>query len=316
MALRKEPKYVLPFEAKVKAELAGLLPESSCCCWSELAGWARVASQVAEGKQGKYLIIKAQGANLARKAYRLLRAVLGETEEILVDRAKGSLSSYRLKVHLTNPALLVKLGLKDRWGRKVVGLRKSLLRRECCRRAYLRGLFLGGGWIGVKGGYQLELELPTGEAAQETVALLQRLGVRARRHSRRPKVVYLKQGGAVAECLRLMGASASLLELENTRILREVRGQVNRLVNCETANLARTVEAALSRRKEIEQLIAWVGLENLPAPLREVAELRLRYPEATLKELGELLHPPVSKSCVNHRLRRLAALARELKKEG
>ncbi|MGO0121967.1 DNA-binding protein WhiA [Desulfothermobacter acidiphilus] len=306
------------FEDKVKSELAGLLPERSCCCWSELAAWARIAAQVVEERSERHLILRVKGATLARKAYRLFRALLGQSSTAIrvekLDDASGR--HYRIRVRSPEAGLLMRLGLYDRWGRPVDGIRKFLLRRECCRRSYLRGLFLAAGWIGMERGYQLELELPTEKMAQEVQVLLARLGIRMRRHSQRPKVLYLRRAGAIAECLRLMGASGALLELESSRVFREVKGRVNRLVNCETANLTRTVEAALSRREEIEALVGRIGLENLPASLRQVAELRLLHPEATLRELGELVQPPISKSCVNHRLRRLAALAQELKKEG
>ena len=144
--------------------------------------------------------------------------------------------------------------------------------------------------------------------------MLERFGLKGRVITRKSSfVVYLKKSAAISDCLRVMGAAEALLELENTRVFREVKNRINRLVNCETANLNRTVEAALQRKNEIGQIIRRVGLESLPEELKELARLRLAYPEATLKELGEMVDPPISKSCVNHRLRRLSAIARQLK---
>jgi hypothetical protein len=127
-------------------------------------------------------------------------------------------------------------------------------------------------------------------------------------------VVYLKEGEEIAAFLTLIGAVQSRLELENIRALKGMRNQVNRLVNCETANLTKAVEAACRQIENIRYLVERVGLENLPLPLREVAKLRLENPEATLRELGAKCSPPLGKSGVNHRLRRLEAMAERLRR--
>ena len=126
-------------------------------------------------------------------------------------------------------------------------------------------------------------------------------------------VVYIKEGAQIVEILGIMEANVSLMDLENVRILKEMRNSVNRKVNCETANINKTVSAAVKQIEDIKYIQKTIGFHELPENLEEIANLRLEYPEATLKELGMLLSPPVGKSGVNHRLRKLSSMAEELK---
>ena len=129
-------------------------------------------------------------------------------------------------------------------------------------------------------------------------------------------IVYIKEGEQIIDLLNIIGAHSSLLELENIRIMKEMRNNVNRLVNCETANLSKTVNAAVRQVESIKLIQNEIGLQRLPKNLRDVAELRLKSPDESLKELGEMLNPPVGKSGVNHRLRRIEKIADELRREG
>lgn len=128
-------------------------------------------------------------------------------------------------------------------------------------------------------------------------------------------VVYIKEGSQIVDILNVMEAPVALMELENIRILKEMRGSVNRQVNCETANINKTVSAAVKQMEDIIYIRDTAGFDSLPDNLREIAELRLARPEATLKELGEALDPPVGKSGVNHRLRKLGNMAERLRQE-
>ena len=128
-------------------------------------------------------------------------------------------------------------------------------------------------------------------------------------------VVYLKEGSQIVDILNVMEAHISLMELENVRILKEMRNSVNRKVNCETANINKTVSAAVKQVEDITYLRDTVGFENLPENLVEAANARLANPEASLKELGEALTPPVGKSGINHRLRRLSEMADKVRQE-
>lgn len=126
-------------------------------------------------------------------------------------------------------------------------------------------------------------------------------------------MVYLKEGSGIVDLLNVCGAPVSLMNLENLRILKDMRNSVNRRVNCETANITKTVNAAARQVEDIEFLRVNYGFRNLPAPLREMAEVRLEHPDAPLKELGECFQPPIGKSGVNHRLRRLGELAEKVR---
>ena len=126
-------------------------------------------------------------------------------------------------------------------------------------------------------------------------------------------VVYLKEGAQIADMLRIMEAPLALMEFENIRIVKEMRNSINRQVNCEAANLGKTISAAVKQVEDIRYICSKVGLDNIPESLAETAKIRLDYPEATLKELGELMDPPLGKSGVNHRLKKLSELAEDLR---
>jgi hypothetical protein len=307
------------FSETTKVDLAQVTGERPCCLLSELAGFARVASRSAGEPGGeRRLEIRTENAAVARKTFRLVRAVFTGTVGVSTRQRRRFREKklFLIRVPGEFKRTTAKLGLSDRFGKPLSGIKSVFLRRECCRRSYLRGLFLGAGWVGnTVEGYHLELLTPSAVLAQDIVALLQRFGLKARYIKRKHSfVVYLKESAAICDFLKLMGATGAILSLENARVYREVKNRINRLVNCETANLTKTVEASLRRKHEINLIMSKTGIESLPLELRELARLRLAHPDATLKELGELLNPPVSKSCVNHRLRNLAAIAGRLRR--
>ena len=182
------------------------------------------------------------------------------------------------------------------------------------RRASIRGAFLLGGSISDPSkSYHLEIVAKSREEAEELTAALDRCGVHARIHERKGSfVVYSKDGSDIATMLGVMGAHVSLMDFENMRILNEMRGSVNRQVNCETANIKRTVRTSVRQIAAIRRIEEKKGLEFLSPPLREMAQIRLDYPDASLVQLGTYLHPPVGKSGVNHRLRKLMEVAESL----
>ena len=191
--------------------------------------------------------------------------------------------------------------------------KRAALSKKCCRRAFLRGLFLSQGTISdPEKLYQLEIDCLNTPLADHVQELLAGFDIHAKRIERRKhSVVYLKDGDEIVSLLALMQASASILDLENIRVVKDVRNVVNRRVNCETANLQKSVTASVSQTEDIRLIEERIGLEHLPSSLREIALLRLQYPDATIEELGTYLDPPVGKSGVNHRLRRLREIAKE-----
>ena len=182
-------------------------------------------------------------------------------------------------------------------------------------RASIRGAFLYGGSINDPAkSYHLEITVKSEGEAKELVEGMEGFGVEAHIHERKGiYVVYVKDGSDIATLLGVMGAHASLMDFENSRILNEMRGSVNRQVNCETANIKRTVNSAVRQMEAIRRIEAGAGLESLPPSLQEMARIRLAYPQSSLSQLGELLHPPVGKSGVNHRLRKIMEIAEEMR---
>ncbi|MCR5594497.1 MAG: DNA-binding protein WhiA [Lachnospiraceae bacterium] len=188
---------------------------------------------------------------------------------------------------------------------------RRLLLKDCCRRAFLRGAFLSSGSVSDPSkGYHLEFICRDDEQAGQILEILGGFGIEAHTVERKNhKVVYIKEGEAIVDLFNLMGAHMSLMEMENARIIREISNTVNRRVNCETANITKTANAAAKQLSDIEFIRDNYGLARLPDKLRAAAEVRLNNPEASLKELGELLDPPVGKSGMNHRLRSLSEIA-------
>ena len=191
----------------------------------------------------------------------------------------------------------------------------EILQHTCCKKAFLRGLFLKSGSIGdPEKIYHLEIVCETESLAEKVRDLIRRFELSAKTVERKGHyVVYLKEGDQIADFLALIQANVSMLNMENVLVVKDVRNNLNRQVNCETANIGKTVNAAHAQIMDIEFIEKHIGLENLPEQLREIARLRLENPEATLNELGEMLIPPVGKSGVNHRLRKLHEIAEEEK---
>ena len=164
--------------------------------------------------------------------------------------------------------------------------------------------------------YHIEIVCGSKSKAEQIKDIINSFGLESKVINRKKSyVVYLKEGAQIVDLLNIMEAPVALMELENVRILKEMRNSVNRMVNCETANINKTVSAAVKQTEDIQFIHNTMGLNKLPDNLREIAEVRLAYPNATLKELGDLLSVPLGKSGVNHRLRKLSEIAEKLKEE-
>ena len=190
-----------------------------------------------------------------------------------------------------------------------------LTQQSCCKRAFIRGAFLASGSISdPEKGYHFEIVTQDERKATHLQEIICRFQIDAKIVLRKKSyVVYVKEGAQIVDMLAIMEANVALMNLENIRILKEMRNSVNRKVNCETANINKTVNAAVKQIEDIRLIEQKKGFHNLNEGLAEIAELRLQYPEATLKELGMMLNPQVGKSGVNHRLRKLSEIADELR---
>ncbi|MDR1913715.1 MAG: DNA-binding protein WhiA [Clostridiales bacterium] len=189
------------------------------------------------------------------------------------------------------------------------------LEKNCCKRAYIRGAFIESGSLNApEKAYHLEFINPNREYVDILVYAIEFFDIRAKVTERKGHwVVYFKEGEHVVDLLNIMGAHNSLLNFENARIVKNMRNNVNRIVNCETANLSKTVTASIKQINDIKTIARITGLGYLSTQLKEVALIRLKYEEATLKEIGVMLSPPVGKSGVNHRLRKISGIAENLR---
>jgi DNA-binding protein WhiA len=196
-----------------------------------------------------------------------------------------------------------------------VFVNKMLIQKECCKRAFIRGAFLAAGSISDPNKfYHFEIVCDAEKDAIQLREVLEFFHLEAKVIQRKKNfVVYLKEGNNITDVLNVMGAFVSQMNLYNVMILKGMRNDVNRKVNCETANLNKTVEAAVKQIRDIEYIRDTIGLENLTDGLRDVAYVRLENPDMNLKSIGELLSPTVGKSGVNHRLRKLSEIAEQLR---
>ena len=305
------------FASEVKNEIARLMYENACDRTAEMAALLRMGAAITFGAGHTFGVnFTTENAAVARKVISLLREEgAGVHTEIATRRARRLKKNNNYLVRIAPQprvaALLEHLGLMHE-GRVNLGQERkglAILRKNCCRAAYLRGAFLGGGSVNrPEASYHLELVTPSYAFADLLHTLMRRLDFPAGITDRRDVyVVYLKEGDAIADFLGMMQADKAVEAFEVARNLKEVRGQVNRLVNCETANLQKAVDAAGRQLADIRCLADAVGIRELPPLLRETAEARIAHPEAALSELAALLC--VSKPGLQHRLQKLRALA-------
>ena len=189
----------------------------------------------------------------------------------------------------------------------------ALLEEDACRTAFLRGAFLAGGSVSDPAkSYHLELCTSHYSVSRELPALLREVGFEPKQTTRKSNyVTYMKSSETIADFLTALGAPLASMELMNAKLEKHLRGSVNRRVNCDSANLDKAVDAALEQVEAIQRYARTRGLDSLPDKLRETAELRLAHPELTLSQLSVLFQPPITKSALNHRLRKLLDLAGE-----
>lgn len=312
----------MSFSSNVKKELTCVPLGARHCMLAEIAAMLIMAGDI-KYEDGKFSIkFQTENAAIARKYFTMVKKTFNINTEVVLNTNKKFQKKQIYVLRLTDTKASEKILrattlLKEENGRLTLRDHVDLttIQSMCCKRAYLRGAFLGAGSVSdPEKGYHLEFVNPTARHAeflQEVMTLLEM----------EPKVVprknnyvlYLKEGTQIVDLLNIMGAHVALMELENVRIVKEMRNNINRIVNCETANLKKTVSAAVRQMQDIEYVQNTIGISALPENLQQVATYRLEYPSSTLKELGELLNPPVGKSGVNHRLKKISEIAEQLR---
>lgn len=307
----------MSFAAQTKKELT-LLEASDCCQKAELAALIRMNGSVQVSGRKVILDISTENAAIARRIYLLLKALFQIHSELLV-RKKMQLKKnniYIVRVPQGVQALLQQLSIVSDGFSFISGIDRQIFRSSCCKKAYLRGAFLAGGSVNSPEGssYHLEISSMYEDHCRALCDLANSFHVNAKCIERKKGfVMYVKEGERITEFLSLIGAHQALLKFEDVRIVKDMRNSVNRLVNCETANLNKTISASMRQIENIRLIESEMGLEQLPDRLREIAEIRLQHPDVNLKELGDLLKGNVSKSGVNHRLRKLNELAEKIR---
>ncbi len=315
----------MSFSSRVKEELSRQISPARHCQIAEISAIISLCGRVRIDEEDRYCIkISTENAAVARKYFTLLKKTFNINTDVVI-RHNVYLKRSRIygvtvsKDEEARKVLLAAKLLNDQGeiGEELSVVNNLLVQNPCCRRAFIRGAFLAAGSISdPERFYHFEIACTAEAKARQLQSLIGTFGMEARIVARKKYfVVYIKEGSQIVNILNVMEAPVALMELENIRILKEMRGSVNRQVNCETANINKTVSAALKQMEDITFIRDTIGFDSLPENLREAARARLDRPEATLKELGESLDPPVGKSGVNHRLRKLSILAEELREK-
>ncbi|WP_125709736.1 DNA-binding protein WhiA [Lacticaseibacillus porcinae] len=303
------------FASTVKKELTQLEvhPEHAK---AELSALIRMNGTLGILNHQFVLNVQTENPAIARRIYALLKQVY-QVEANLIVRRKMKLkknNQYVVRLNTNVNAVLQDLEILDESGLSIqTAVGSKVMDEPQRRRSYLRGAFLAGGSVNSPetSRYHLEIYSLYQDHNQDILTIMNDFGLNARTVERRSGyIVYLKEAEKIADFLQVVGATNAMLKFEDVRIVRDMRNSVNRLVNCETANLNKTVDAAQRQIENINYLRTHVGLDSLPPKLREVAALRLAHPDVSLKELGEMVPSgAISKSGINHRLRKLNQIA-------
>ncbi|WP_096190205.1 DNA-binding protein WhiA [Evansella halocellulosilytica] len=308
----------MSFASMTKKELTQL-ETKECCAKAELAALIRMNGSISLRQMQITLDIQTENAAIARRIYTLIKKLYDVHVELLVRRKMRLKKNNVYVVRISKKArhLLENLSIVDETFAFTRDISSELIKKDCCKRSYLRGAFLAGGSVNhpETSSYHLEIFSIYEEHIQSLLKLMNHFHLNAKILERKKGfILYLKEGERISEFLNVIGAHQALLRFEDVRIMKDMRNSVNRLVNCETANLNKTVGAAMRQVENIKFIQKEVGLETLPDKLREIAELRVKHQDVTLKELGEMVQSgKVSKSGVNHRLRKIDEFANKLR---
>ncbi len=309
----------MSFASEIKKELTAI-ESDKCCQLAELAALVRMNGAISISRQGYSLDVQTENAAIARRIYTLIKENYSIAVELLVRKKmklkKNNVYIVRLKEEVQ--LLLEDLDLIENQYTIVRTISNKYLEKECCQKSYLRGAFLAGGSMNnpETSSYHLEIFNYYEEHAESLQKLLNSYGLHARLLERKNGyIVYMKEAEKITEFLSIIGAHKALFKFEDVRIVRDMRNSVNRLVNCETANLNKTIGAAFRQIENIKLIERTVGLDQLPDKLQEIAKLRIQYEDVSLKELGELVTSgTISKSGVNHRLKKIDEFAEKIKR--
>lgn len=317
----------MSFSGAIKEELSRQKLGARHCQIAEIAAIISMCGGISISQCDRFCLkIQTENLPVARKYFTLLKKTFNIDVEISIRQSRTSKKTriYQVcvKRHEDAVRVLQAARLLSGEGTTYMDVISSfdildslIFQKQCCKRAFLRGAFLAAGSVSdPQKFYHLEFACTTEAKAIQIQQILKVFDLEARIVKRKKYyVVYLKEGDGIVDVLNIMEAHNALMELENIRIIKDMRNAVNRKVNCETANIHKTVNAAVKQIEDIRYIRDTIGFSELSEGLAQMAEVRLANPDASLKELGQLLVPQVGKSGVNHRLRKLGEIAEELK---
>lgn len=300
----------MSFSNDVKNELSRIETNDPCCDKAELLGLLRMSGAIIIRGSNVGIHFSTENAALARRVLQLLKSNYQVQTEVVITRSRRLKKNNRYQVRVI-PAPQVSKALTELQLLSVESdLKNPLLNNHCCKRTFLRGAFLGGGSISrPSSDYHLEMVTGNEDFAHSIIKVMHSFSLKAKLTDRKNDfIVYLKDGESITKFLSVIGAHNSMMDFENVRIVKEMRNNVNRVVNCETANLNKVVKAAVRQINCIKYIEQHLGLNQLPQALQDMARLRLEYPDASLNELVEY-SGGIGKSGINHRLKKLQEMA-------
>ena len=318
----------MSFASETKNELARIEPGKKCCQLAEISGFLRVAGTLQLAGGGKFrIIISTENPAIARHYKKLIQEYFGIETKLEIGQAravrksrKNQAHSFRITIDPDNLSeqILRETGiLLVREGNNYIsdGIYSSLVKTKCCKKAYLRGVFMGIGTMSdPEKAYHLEFVCRSEALASDLKKLINSFVDLSVKITKRGEayIVYMKKADYITDMLAIMGAASQVFRMEEIRIKKGVVSDAKRIANCDNANLDRTVDAAMRQLKAIQKIAEQKGLDWLPDKLRQAAQLRLENPDISIAALGEMCDPPLKKSGINHRLKKVEELAEKL----
>ncbi|MGI5949677.1 DNA-binding protein WhiA [Peptoniphilus sp.] len=309
----------MSFSSQVKDEVAKLKVDEKGLILSELSGLTPMCSKLYYTHNGLRLEYVTENAPTARRVFTFLRRSFGFDVEVSNVKSKQlSKNLYIINIDDNESCRLLLDELKYIRGENVFTINYlpyELTQSSKEKKAYIRGAFLGAGSVtNPEKNYHLEFVAENEESANFLQEMINSFGLYSKVIERKDKfVVYLKEAEQISDLLSIIGAYRSMLEFENIRVIKDMRNNVNRIVNCETANLSKTVKSSYDQIEDIKIIDEKLGIENLDDDLRELAEIRLNDRYLSLKDIAEILTPQVSKSTVNYRFKKIKKIADNLR---
>lgn len=313
----------MSFSADIKNELARIETDKKCCMLAEIAGFIRMCGTVMLSGGGRLdLKLTTENAAIARLFVKRIKNYFGVGAELQIGQntllKKGHVYELTIGAESKAEQILRETGIlrvKEGCNYFPDDIFTDLIKTRCCKKAYLRGAFMGAGTISnPEKGYHLELVCNSLQLANDLKRLVNSFSLKSKVVNRKNNyIVYLKEGEQISDFLALLGAHNHVLEFENVRIIKELRNKTNRIVNCESANLDKSINNAIRQIADIRLIDSNQGIDSLPDKLREAARLRLENPEASLGQLADMADPPLKKSGINHRFKKIREIAEKYK---